>query len=498
MMIITIKNANQCEVDGPLKVVHKLYNEFKIKHPNAWHIQMYQRGNNKWDGYIKYINDYGIFRIGLLPKVYETLISWGEEVKIIDRRPKLSIEPNIPKSLGSIDLYPRQIEALNNLLNNKVGGTPFLICVGDYAVGFGKSLLFCAIHESFHRQIPTILLLNDSDLFDQFKREIPPLLPNENIAFIRGGKVSSWGNFNVAMVQSVSQNLNKYAYELSKIGIVLIDEADIIDNKTYKSVIEHLYNTRVRIGLSGTIYMDNSKKNMVHNMNIMQFIGNKVDQVKLSDQIKNKKATPVVVKMVVSHIEPKKKVTTYLEEYGSIISNNIEAYKISFTRTQYNTKYGRLPALIVTKYINHCENLYKYYKERSDELGLGFNIAYVHHKTPNREKILNDFRNGNIDILISTTIISRGKNFPDLRYLQNTACIDSNEKSIQILGRLVRQSSSKNKAYLDDIVFPGHYLLRHSEHRKIYYQRENLKVILVDGIKNRKTKSFNKVESHEK
>ena len=116
MMIITIKNANQCEVDGPLKVVHKLYNEFKIKHPNAWHIQMYQRGNNKWDGYIKYINDYGIFRIGLLPKVYETLISWGEEVKIIDRRPKLSIEPNIPKSLGSIDLYPRQIEALNNLL----------------------------------------------------------------------------------------------------------------------------------------------------------------------------------------------------------------------------------------------------------------------------------------------------------------------------------------------------------------------------------------------
>src|SRR5699024_7536133 len=162
-------------------------------------------------------------------------------------------------------------------------------------------------------------------------------------------------------------------------------------------------NTKVRIGLSGTIYMDNSKKNMVHNMNIMQFIGNKVDQVKLSDQIKNKKATPVVVKMVVSHIEPKKKVTTYLEEYESIISNNIEAYKISFTRTQYNTKYGRLPALIVTKHINHCENLYKYYKERSDELGLGFNIAYVHHKTPNREKILNDFRNGNIDILISTT-----------------------------------------------------------------------------------------------
>lgn len=103
-------------------------------------------------------------------------------------------------------------------------------------------------------------MLNDSDLFKQFKREIPPLLPGEDIVFVQGGKVNRWGNFNVAMVQSVSQNIKKYQYELTKIGIVLIDEADIIDNKTYKNVIEHLYNTQVRIGLSGTLYMSKLKK----------------------------------------------------------------------------------------------------------------------------------------------------------------------------------------------------------------------------------------------
>ena len=83
---------------------------------------------------------------------------------------------------GSIKLYPRQIQAIKTLLNNKVGDTPFLICAGDYSVGFGKTLLFCALYKAYQGNLPTILLLNDSDLFNQFKREIPELLPNEDIA----------------------------------------------------------------------------------------------------------------------------------------------------------------------------------------------------------------------------------------------------------------------------------------------------------------------------
>lgn len=478
MITITVKNGNLCEISGPLAITHKLYNEFRIKHPNAWHIQMYQRGSNKWDGYISYISERGNFRIGLLPTIYNKLISWGEKVKIIDNRPPLEVVPEIPNTMGNLELYPRQKKALKILLNNKVGNVPFLICAGDYSVGFGKSLLFCAIHQAFKRKIPTILLLNDSDLFNQFKREIPPLLPNEDIVFIQGNKIDRWGNFNVAMVQSLSKNIRKYQYELSKIGIVLIDEADIIDNKTYKTVIEHLYNTQVRIGLSGTLYMGQLKKHIIHNMNIKCFIGDIVDSVKLSDQIKKGKATPVIVKMVYYKGKgiPSDR---YDEEYANTISNNKEAYNLSFSRVLFNAKYDRFPMLIVTKFIDHCENLYKFYTDQINKFSLPYNVKYVHHKTKGRESILEDFRNGKIDILISTTIISRGKNFPTLKYLQNTASMDSNEKSIQILGRLVRQHASKKKAYLDDLVFPGRYLLRHGNHRKNYYKKQNLKVIQI-------------------
>lgn len=480
MVTITILNGNICELEGPRKVLLQLYGEYKIKHPNAWHIQMYQRGSYKWDGFVKYISDSGRFKIGLLPCIYNSAVKLGEKVKIIDNRPHLGISPVIPKQCGELTLYPRQREALEKILFNRVGNIPFNICAGDLAVGFGKSLLFCAIHQAFKRKLKTILLLNDADLFNQFKREIPPLLPGEDISFIQGSaKSNRFGNFNVAMVQSISRNLRQYQYSLSTVDICLIDEADIIDNKTYKGVIEHLYNARVRIGLSGTIYMSNLKKDIVHNMNIKSFIGEKVDTVKLIDQMESGRATPVTVKMIPLKWPVHSR--DYQEQYQEVITDNPLAWKASWDRTMYNAKHKRFPMLIVTKFIDHCENLYKYYKEQNAKLDNKYRIAFVHHKTANRKQILEDFRTGNIDILISTTIISRGKNFPTLRYLQNTASMDSNEKSIQILGRLVRKHESKKRAYLDDFMFPGNYLSRHGRHRKVYYQKEKLKVLIIEN-----------------
>ena len=485
MVEIVIKNCNQCELHGSRKELIKLYEKFRIKHPNAWHILRYQRTKNKWDGYIKYISDTGTFKIGLLPIIYKTAKSFGFKVKVVDNRIIPDIKPKIPTKLGDKSLYPRQIQAIKTLLNNKVGGVPFLICAGDYSVGFGKTLLFCALYKSFEGKLPTILLLNDSDLFNQFKREIPQLLPDEDISFIQGSKNNRWGKFNIAMVQSVSRNLKLFQSKLLDIRMVLIDEADVIDNKTYQSVISHLYNSYIRIGLSGTLYMSDRKKYLVHNMNIRQFIGDMVDQVKLSEQIKTGRATKVVVNMIYTNIGEKGELD-YQKEYNNTVIRNKESYNISFSRMLFNYNYQRTPMIILTKFIDHCENLYKYYTNRIKKLGLPLRVAYLHHEVKNRDKILDDVRNGKIDILISTTVIARGKNIPQLQYLQNIASMDSQEKSIQILGRLVRKHESKNKTYLDDFVFNGTYLTRHGNHRKVYYQKQGFKVIKIEYEKRNK------------
>ena len=124
-------------------------------------------------------------------------------------------------------------------------------------------------------------------------------------------------------------------------------------------------------------------------------------------------------------------------------------------------------------------------------LDASLKIACVHVNTPNnqRRKIMQEFRAGNIDILVSTTIIARGKNFPKLRYMINAAGMNSQEKSIQFLGRLVRTFEGKDRVYLDDIQYQGNYLSRHSKRRARYYREEKLKVIDMKKL-------WNKYEKH--
>lgn len=478
---LIIKNSNRGLLDGPLKILNKLYKEFEIKHPNWFQIMKYQRGKNKWDGKIHFISERGEFELGLLQTIYNRLTELGCNVQVIDSRNIPVIKPVVIKNINGYTLRDAQVNAVKALINNKLGDYNHYIGVQDMSVGSGKSLTMAAIHLAFRRQYKTLILLNDTDLFNQFKKEFPEYLGKDiSITFIQGSKVNNWSEFNIAMVQSLSRNIKSYQRQLSQIDIVLVDEADQATSKTYQTVIRHLYNTKVRVGLSGTIYMSKLKKDLLKNMTTRKFFGDVLSTVTIADMVKKGQSTPVVVKMVSSR-QMALCYDDYMEEYNDTIICK-HAFEVSLERTLWNIKYGRIPALVVTKYINHCEKLYKYYKKK---LGDKYSIKFVHHETKERKQILEEFRDGKIDILISTTIISRGKNFPLLKYLQNCASMDSKEKSIQILGRLVRTHESKKKAYLDDIAYCGRYLTRHANHRKQYYIKQKMKVI---DLRKRKSK----------
>lgn len=475
-MKIYINNCNECSMDVSAKNGLRLYNAFTVRHPDAFYLKM--RVPN-WDGKVHFITKGAKFRIGLLPSVIRKAKEFKIPVKILDYRKSIYSPKTIVSKIGDYKLRPEQISAVKSIVNNKLEGISYNIGVIDYTVNAGKSLIMAALYLTYKKKLKTLLITQDSDWLNQAKSEFKNYLPGENITFVQGSKVNNWSNFSIGMIQSLSRNLNKYQSELSTIDMVLVDEADLAGSKTYQKVLTHLYNTRVRIGLSGTIYMSKLKRDLLKNMNLRAFFGDKLAEFKLSESIKKGYSTKTIIKIVDSkkvfgNWESKK--PTYQEMYKDTITENIKAWRIVLYRLKFNIKYGRLPALIVCKYVEHCENLYKFLKKKLDSK---YNIQMVHVNTPKklRAKIINDFRLGKIDILVSTTIIARGKNFPLLRYMINTADINSQEKNIQFLGRLVRTNKGKNIAYLDDIHFNGRYFTRHGNHRRLYYQKQNLKVI---------------------
>lgn len=472
-----------CELDLPLKFAQKLYQEFSVRHPNAFYLRTRQRGMQNWDGKIHYINKHGEFKIGFLPAVYEKCIEYGIKPKVVDMRKPLPKVKKVVTKIGKYKLRPEQEKAVKAIISNQVGNSLFQIGVLDYTVNAGKTLIMSSLYLSYKRQLKTLLITNDSDWLNQAREEFKQYLPGEDITFVQG-KVLNWSNFTIGMVQSISRNMRFYQQELSKVDMVLVDEADQGGSKQYQNVLTRLFNTRVRIGLSGTIYMSKLAKDKVKNMNLEGFFGKVIAEFKLKDSIKKGYSTKTIVKMVPSkpwYGNWESDCISYKEIYDDSITLNKYARKMAYARLRWNINQGRYPALVVCKHIAHCENLYKFFKKK---LGDVYNISYVHVNTPSklRQQIMKDFREGKIDILVSTTIIARGKNFPKLRYLLNAASMNSQEKSIQFLGRLVRTDKSKKKVYLDDLHYPGNYLSRHGRHRKQYYQKQELKVILLEKL----------------
>ena len=476
MSKIIIKNCNECELDIPQKYAIKLYEDMSIKHPQAFFLRQRIRD---WDGRVHFLSKYGKFKIGLLPRVYKKCLEYGLKVQVIDNRRPIEIPKKPVTKVGKFKLREEQVEAINCILHNKVGNTPLQVGVIDATVNFGKSLLMSALYYTFGKKLRTLLITNDADWFRQSQEEFKEYVPDEKVTYIQGSKVMNWTGFNIGMVQSLSRNLRTYQKELEKIDMVLVDEADLAGSKTYQNVLSHLYNTRVRLGLSGTIYMSGLKKDELKNWNLESFFGLRLFEFRLKESIKKGYSTNVIVKLV--DTKPyygvwESSKSTYKEIYDDTITDSYSGCYVVGDRVSKAVKAGNIPALVVCKHIKHCENLCKYLKGYLDS---SLNIAYVHVNTPDKQRkyIMQKFRAGEIDILVSTTIIARGKNFPKLRYMVNAAGMSSEEKTIQFLGRLVRTFKGKNKVYLDDIQYQGKYLSRHSRRRARYYKDENLKVI---------------------
>lgn len=481
---IIIKNCNQCELDIPLKYAQKLFQDFAIPHPNRFYLKTRVKGMADWDGKIKYITKSGLFKIGLLPAVLAKCKEYGLKVKVIDlRRPVPKVKKVVTK-VGKFTLRPEQEAAVKSICFNQVMSNPFHIGVLDYTVNAGKTLIMAATYLSFKRQLKTLLITNDSDWLQQAKEEFKEYLPGENITFIQGRSKQPWSQFNIGMVQSISRNMKFYQNEMAKVDMVFVDEADQGGSKQYQNVLTHLFNTRVRVGLSGTIYMSKLAKDKVKNMNLRSFFGDVIGKFTLKESIKKGYSTNVVVKMVEvgKWLKVKDPECTqgksYREIYDRCIIGNPYSIVPILKRVKFNTSYDRIPMLIVCKFVKHAEIISQVLKKW---LGKTYKIACVHVKTPKakRKKIMQDFRAGKIQILVSTTIIARGKNFPLLKAMINTGSMKAQEKSIQFLGRLVRTHSSKTKAYLDDIHYPGKYLDNHGRSRRRYYQEQGLKVLRI-------------------
>lgn len=464
-ILIQVRNS-QCKVLTTINHIQGLRKEFRIRVPGAFYSPAYQQ--RRWDGFAYYITESGNFSSGLLPSICTYLKKEGFLYHLEDLRTKFKHD-KVPTRVGNLELRKYQLASVKSIVNNYYDGLYFPRGIIDEATNAGKNLIAAALFKSYGEDKKLIFIVNRQHIYKQARQELAELVGEREIGFI-GPDGIKWNRFMICMAQSISSKIRTLSHQLSQFDIALLDECHYSSSPTYKEILLKLESSYVRVGMSGTPFKHKDKNK---NQRILSFFGPTLHKTSNDDLIRLGFST----KPVVTILQGNTLITikgNYKEEETQGLIKSKERNKRIIRRITTHQKKGRLPLLLVAKYHNHTELLYRKVCKAFPEL----RVKFIHVKVKDRMDILKEFKDGKLDILVSSKLIKEGQNLPLIKALVIACGGDSAIDTLQLVGRALRKHKSKSRVYIDDFYDRGHYLLRHSKHRLNSYKNEGFKIII--------------------
>lgn len=470
-MIIDLHNHRSRLHPDFVKQLTEIQADFKIRANGYFWSPAFRSG--QWDGYVKYISDAGYFGTGLWPKIKAYLDKKKYNYLVHDYR-ETNHTYKIPKELPGAIPREYQIQAARDVLENKVGDVWFPRGISNQATNAGKTIFAALLYKAFRGQVKCLFIVNRVHLYRQGLEELPKLIGEDVGGIGPGGKVKL-RPFTIASVQTLTTKVAKYREVLRNYDIVIVDECHYAPSKSYQRILTALDNATIRVGMSGTPLKHRDKN---RNEKVREYFGEEVTTVSNKELIDKGYSTKPIVTILDGNLD----VIIPGDADGEVksgIIRNPKRTKAILKRVKHHTTKGRTPMLVVGKFHDHVELLYKKIAKRYPDL----RVEYIHVGVPNRLKILKDFKEGKVDILVSSLLIKEGANLPLIRALVYAAAGDSSIVLLQIIGRALRKHKSKKRVYIDDFMDVGAYLKRHSKRRLIELKAQGFKIIEKHTIK---------------
>lgn len=335
---------------------------------------------------------------------------------------------------GDITLFDYQLPAIKGMLSKDNG-----ILISP--TGSGKTLM--ALYLLRYRQVKTLWITHTHDLLRQSKNTAKKLYGN-SIGEISDGKVDIQ-DITFAMVQTLDNlDLTKYQDEWEQL---IIDETHRATGtptkvKMFYKIITNL-NARYKLGVTATLFPTKNGMDSVP----FHLIGDVLYEVK-KENIKRVNAIHVPV-----YLDTKES-DYYLNTDRTLKYMDLVDYLV------YNQERNNA---IVDELIKHKNEYNFVLSNRNDHLKLliesisrftdSYHLLIGGEKKKNREKILNDFREGKINYLFSNYQLAKeGLDVPIANRLHLVFPVKDKITLIQSKGRVERIHSGKNNALVLDYV----------------------------------------------
>jgi superfamily II DNA or RNA helicase len=403
-----------------------------------------------WDGLVHMFRTKTLtFGTGLLDRISTILDKYNIPVTIVKQYPPVT---EVETGRLTISLSDYQREALDKIANHDRG-------VIKLPTGSGKGCIIAAT--VVQKRVPTIVLVHRKDLLYQtrnrFEREIG-ISPS-----IIGDGHSEFGNVTVAMVQTLLSNLGIRAtgYEkdeteiknveeqLLKYNMVISDEAHCLGTRLSYKLLKHFKSAVYRYGFSATPFHRDEA------LMIEAAIGPILYEKKPTDLAGQYISHAKIIFVEFKHKGKIPKLVRYGDLYKQAVVNNMER---NLLIKRLAERFADKRVLIAVRHIDHGKILNSMIK--------GSHFVHGSLPTEERTKILESFRNGNIKCVISTVVWEQGIDIPEAEVLIDARAERSVLGFIQLVGRVLRKTDTKNTALVIDIADRQcRWLSTHTEER---------------------------------
>lgn len=467
-LVIEVQNSHSKIVGALSKIcIDQIKFATSYAIPGAHFSKAFQRGF--WNGRRDLFETKNqTFPTGLLSKVRALLVQNGlpHSIKDLRVRPK----PTLAVELSpSVQLRPYQVEAVASCPKKQRG-------VIKIATGGGKSLVASGIIANL--KVPTVILVHKRDLLWQLVETLESTL-GVPIGKIGAGKVEIHP-ISVCMIQTAARlfdpkvKVDKEELEelddpeevqdyLKQVSCVIADEAHHLASVQYETVLSNCPSAFYRFGLSATPFRADQADLLIESHTAPKFV-----DISASYLIENGYlAQPTIYMYQFKH---KRQPTdlSYAELYTSEVVNNTGRNTLIVELAQAAVNQGKTALVSITR-VEHGHILEGLLKQTEPSTI----FAHGQMDSLDRKEILKELNLGKRKIVISTTVFGEGVDVPNLAVLINAKAAESSVDSLQLAGRVLRITPTKNTATIIDIADAGcRFLEKHATSRSVTYKLE--------------------------
>lgn len=320
--------------------------------------------------------------------------------------------------------------------------------------GTGKTRLFTSIirdisiwglrHNINYR---ILIIAHRSELIEQSSRSLDKYrIKHGVLAGTMKDKRDLTQAIQVASIQTITHPANQCLIDDLKFDFIIIDEAHHAVAKSYQKLWEFCPDAK-KLGVTATPWRMN-------NSGFAQIFDAYIPSMSIKDFIQKGWLATYQYYSIPTSSELVKSIESIREfdiegDYKN--SALVEVCDTSKIRAQLYDSYEKnvlgKKGIIYSISREHSEHICLQYRSR------GVVIENIDSKTPAkvREKVIQAFRNGEIDIIVNVDIFSEGFDCPDIEFIQLARPTKSLVKYIQQVGRGLRKNGDKKCIILDNV-----------------------------------------------